>query len=370
MRFAVITHVAHIQKDKQWLAYAPYVREMNIWFKLVDEVEVVAPKGYREQSKIDLSYRHPDLEFTKIPAIQFTSIKNILVSTFKLPYILFTILKACRKADHIHLRCPGNIGLLGCFAQIFFPNKPKTAKYAGNWDPNSKQPMSYRLQKWILSNTVLTKNMQVLVYGHWPSQSRNIRPFFTATYFNDDKTEIIHKDFTKSLNMVFVGSLVKGKQPLFAVKLVEMLNNKGRDIKLDIYGDGVLKEDMINYVKEHDLVDKVTWHGNVDKHTLKQAYKKGHFVILPSKSEGWPKALAEGMFFGAIPIATKVSCVPWMLDQGRRGILIQNDLNEATKYVDDILKNGNLQAMSVASQQWSQQYTMDSFEESIKSLLN
>jgi hypothetical protein len=33
-------------------------------------------------------------------------------------------------ADHIHLRCPGNVGLLGCFIQISFPLKPKRPKYA------------------------------------------------------------------------------------------------------------------------------------------------------------------------------------------------------------------------------------------------
>ena len=70
------------------------------------------------------------------------------------------------------------MGLIGAIVNILFPNKQKTAKYAGNWDPKSKQPWSYRLQKWILSNTFLTKNMQVLVYGEWPNQTKNIKPFF------------------------------------------------------------------------------------------------------------------------------------------------------------------------------------------------
>ena len=44
--------------------------------------------------------------------------------------------KAMKWADHIHLRCPGNIGLLGCIVQIAFPKKVKTVKYAGNWIQN------------------------------------------------------------------------------------------------------------------------------------------------------------------------------------------------------------------------------------------
>ena len=34
----------------------------------------------------------------------------------------------------------------------------------------------------ILSNTFLTKNMQVLVYGEWEGSSKNVKSFFTATY--------------------------------------------------------------------------------------------------------------------------------------------------------------------------------------------
>jgi hypothetical protein len=47
--------------------------------------------------------------------------------------------------------------------------------------PNLKKPWSYQLQQWILSNTFLTRNMKVLVYGVWDGQSQNIYPF-TASY--------------------------------------------------------------------------------------------------------------------------------------------------------------------------------------------
>ena len=104
-----------------------------------------------------------------------------------MPFLCYTIFKAMKKADHIHLRCPGNMGLIGSLIQIFFPNTPKTAKYAGNWDPKSKQPLSYVIQKWLLSSTFLTRNIKVLVYGEWEHQSKNITSFFTASYREEDK---------------------------------------------------------------------------------------------------------------------------------------------------------------------------------------
>ena len=116
-------------------------------------------------------------------------IQSILV----IPKICRSIYKVMKQVNHIHLRCPGNVGILGCIVQVFFPLKSKTAKYAGNWDPKSKQPITYRLQKWILRNTFLSKNIKVLVYGNWPKKSKNILPFFTASYQQHEIKEIAKK---------------------------------------------------------------------------------------------------------------------------------------------------------------------------------
>ena len=43
MKLAIITHVQHIKHGNHYYGYAPYMREMNIWLKHVDEVIIVAP---------------------------------------------------------------------------------------------------------------------------------------------------------------------------------------------------------------------------------------------------------------------------------------------------------------------------------------
>ncbi|APY09991.1 glycosyl transferase [Seonamhaeicola sp. S2-3] len=370
MKFLIITHVLHKKKDDTYFGYAPYVREMNLWLNHVDEVHVVAPLIRGSISEIDLAYKHASLHFTEIPQISFISAISALRSVFKLPTILYAIYKACKKADHIHLRCPGNIGLLGCLVQLFFPKKIKTAKYAGNWDPKAQQPLSYKFQKWLLSNTFLTKNMQVLVYGQWEHQTKNIKPFFTASFYENDIEDLTPKDYTKTLHMVFVGSLVAGKKPLFAIQLVEQLIKQGKRVCLNMYGDGVLRQALQDYINHNNLKSFVFLHGNQSKNVIKNALKQAHFSILPSKSEGWPKAIAEAMFFGVIPIATKVSCVPYMLDFGNRGILIEPEVDLATQHVLNHLKDiAALEAMSKLAATWSQNYTLDYFDSEIKKLI-
>ncbi|AJR03794.1 glycosyltransferase family 4 protein [Siansivirga zeaxanthinifaciens] len=370
MRFLIISHVPHKLYEKQFFGYAPYVREMNIWLKYVDKLEVVAPLSLKTLEVIDLNYEHKFIKFNRIPALAFLSFKSIFFSLLKLPGIFITIFKAMRQADHIHLRCPGNIGLLGCLVQLCFPSKPKTAKYAGNWDPKAKQPVSYKLQKWILSQPFLTRNMQVLVYGAWPHQSKNIKPFFTATFKDSEKTPVTLRDYTEALQMLFVGSLVAGKRPLYAIQIVEGLIKSGITVRLDLFGDGVLRPELEAYVKENGLEPWVVFHGNQDKDVIKTHYKTAHFLILASQSEGWPKAVAEAMFFGCIPIATSVSCVPYMLGDGTKGILIDTDLQAAITQITAALQDAmGLKQMSELASHWSQQYTLDVFEDAIKKLL-
>jgi glycosyltransferase involved in cell wall biosynthesis len=370
MRFLIISHALHKKSGVTVLSYAPYVREMNVWLKHVDEVEVIAPLVPDAISEIDMSYEHPNLVLKEIPSIAFTSILKSISSLIKIPKIFFLIFKACKKADHIHLRCPGNMGLLGCLVQICFPKKQKTAKYAGNWDNKAKQPLSYKLQKWILSHTFLTRNMQVLVYGEWEHQTKNIKSFFTASYYHSEIEKPIKRNYLGGLKFVFVGTLVSGKRPLLALQIIEALQKQGKNVFLDIYGEGILKQELQDYIEKNGLKKVVTLHGNQSQEVIKRALKIAHFSILPSKSEGWPKAISEGMFFGAIPIATAISCVPYMLGNGNRGILIEPNLVDAVMKINDALKNPDkLESMSEKASKWSQQYTLDAFENNIVKLL-
>lgn len=392
---------------------------MNLWLRNVKEVEVVAPLVQVNEPQLEKSYDHNQIIFTQIPAFNLLSLKEGFLAMLKIPVILITIFGAMKRADHLHLRCPGNIGLIACFLQTLFPNKPKTAKYAGNWDPKTAQPWTYKLQKWILSNSFLTRNMQVLVYGEWPKQSKNIKSFFTASFSEKEISVLKEKSFTGNILFIFVGNLVPGKQPLNAIQLIQKLKylfpiQKASVISLEIYGNGPERKKLENYCRSEKLEALVKFRGSRPLEELKLAYHEADFVLLPSLSEGWPKAVAEGMFFGCVPIATAVSCVPWMLDYGNRGILIPDlekreenrekrgekgvargqrsedkggvesrrvesgkfkvdsqDVLEGTveRIINLIEDPEEMRRMSLAAQEWSQQYTLERFEEEIKKLL-
>ncbi|MEH6659112.1 glycosyltransferase [Leeuwenhoekiella marinoflava] len=370
MKFAVITHIKHLKKNGVYYSYAPYVREMNLWFQHVDEVLIVGTFSSEKPGAIDLSYRAKQLDFRRVTDFDILGLQSVFKTLRLLPSVLKIIYKTMQEADHIHLRCPGNMGLLGALVQVFFPHKPKTAKYAGNWKPGAKQPWSYRFQKWILSNTFLTKNMQVLVYGDWPGQRKNVKAFFTATYSEKDKEEMPKRKYDLPLRFLFVGSLSPGKQPVYALELVAELIERGFPSELHVYGEGPERERLNKTAKELQIERQLFLHGNQSSEALKEAYKKSHFLMLPSKSEGWPKVVAEAMWWGVIPIVTPVSCVPWMLDSGKRGVLLQMDLDSDVKRLQEqLLDKNKLKTMAAEAASWSRNHTLERFDAEIKKLL-
>ncbi|MCF6182661.1 glycosyltransferase [Lutibacter sp.] len=457
MKFTIITHAVHKIKEKDVFAYEPYVREMNLWLKYVDEVKIVAPVSNEEIAAIESKYqfqhnetkrhsesacpagrqgeailsneqittshtprndeserhsesacpagrqgeailsneqiatshtpRNDEIKLIEIPSFDITLFKNGLNAIFKIPKILLNIYKAMKWADHIHLRCPGNIGLLGSIVQIAFPSKPKTIKYAGNWDPKSKQPLSYRFQKWLVSNTFLTKNAKVLVYGEWANQSKNIVPFFTASYSEKELLEeqiatsqiYSNKDTKRhsapdaeshKYHFLFVGGLTPGKQPLLSVQVIHQLKEKGYTVQLDVYGEGTEQSKLENYIRTHSLKKEVILHGNTSKEIVKEAYKKAHFLVFISKSEGWPKVVAEAMFWGCLPISSNVSCIPFMLGNGSRGAIANPNINEIVSVVESyICDNEKYQIQVKEAMEWSRQYTLEKFEKEIGKLL-
>ncbi len=368
MNFTVFSSAPLVKKQDGYYAYQPYIREMDLWARHTGPMHFACPVIEDDGGL----YTKIEFPIGRIYALHAFDVKSTTGVFRALRYSivnLFILFGAMRAAGHLHLRCPGNIGLLACVVQIFFPGKKKTAKYAGNWDPKSVQPVSYKIQKWFLNNAFLTRNMTVLVYGQWPGTSRNIKPFFTATYWESDKKPLQPKP-AGPIAFVFAGSLAPGKRPQYAIELVERLRSDGVDAYLNLYGNGSERAKLEDYVKNSGLIQAVRFMGNQPANAVARAFGESHFAILPSRSEGWPKAVAEAMFWGCLPLATAVSCVPYMLDSGKRGVLLNLDLEADAKAVIHLLENPmEYQEKVEAAANWSRQFTLDLFEREIVKLL-
>lgn len=373
MNFLVIGHVIHTFKDGKFFAYGPYVREMNLWAEYVDQLTLLVPFDVnRSPDPIDLPYSHPKVTLEEVPSFNLTSGSELVKAIVNFPVLWIKTWKAMKKADHIHLRCPGNMGLLGALVQVFFSEKVKSTKYAGNWDRSASKPFTYRIQQDILANSTLSKKMQVLVYGEWKGESENIRPFFTASYSENEIQPLNPKVLDRGglINLIFAGGLVEGKQPMISAKVAGKLIQSGLNVRLDFYGEGPERIRLESFIREEGLSEAIFLHGNVPADELKEAYKKAHFLIFISESEGWPKVVAEAMFWGCVPVTTAVSCVPQMLGYGERGDLVKSDVFEIHNTIESYFENPALfDEKGKKAAKWSREFTLERFREEIKHVL-
>ena len=371
MRFCIITHVVHKYHNGKYYGYSPYIKEMDIWNKYPTEVYVIAPLVFSEPNSIETAYKYENIKFISVPEFSTIGILSIVKLIWKVPYITTILFLGILRSDHIHLRCPGNMGLLGAFVQILFPKKKKSTKYAGNWDWTSKQPFSYRIQKSIVRNTFLTRNMHVLVYGDW-KETKNIKPFFTASYSADESVRTSPRDLLPNnpIKLIFVGTLHEGKRPYLSLEATKKLLENGLNCELHFYGDGPELEKLKGFCEKEDLEQSVFFHGNVSADEVKKAYQESHFLIFASQSEGWPKVVAESMFWGCLPMTTAVSCVPEMVGNGLRGDLVEPNVRDITSRIEYYLFNHNeYQSKCENAMIWSREFTLERFEEEIHKLL-
>ena len=137
-----------------------------------------------------------------------------------------------------------------------------------------------------------------------------------------------------------------------------------------MYGNGSEFFKIEKYINDNVLYKDIKLHGNQSKEIVKQAFQKCHFLVFISKSEGWPKVVAESMFWSCLAVSTKVSCVPFMLDDGNRGCLINDNLDDIVEKVEKYIYDKNIYFQQVdRAKKWSQQFTLDTFEEAIKKLI-
>ena len=125
--------------------------------------------------------------------------------------------------------------------------------------------------------------MTVLVYGEWKNQSINIKPFFTATYHDSSKEEVQERNLKDEIKFLFIGTLSEGKRPLLAIQIVEEFFNKGEKVSLTLFGDGIERNMLEQYIESRNLKSYVFLKGNKSKEVVKKELQKAHFFIVAIK---------------------------------------------------------------------------------------
>lgn len=164
--------------------------------------------------------------------------------------------------------------------------------------------------------------------------------------YNAVKDEFFNTERDVEKNtIVTCGRLEEQKNHKMLINAFELVVKEHKKAKLLIYGEGSLRNELLEMIANKGLNDNIKLCGNSDN--IPEVLSKAEIFVLSSDYEGMPNALMEALAVGVPSISTDCPCGgPRMLIKNRvNGVLIdpQNyaDLSSA---ILNILNNKELQA--------------------------
>lgn len=117
----------------------------------------------------------------------------------------------------------------------------------------------------------------------------------------------IKKDINKNVkpSFIFVGDLTKRKDPMALLEAMRIIK-KNKDCILHVVGDGPLRRDLEKKIKKYNLEKNVYMHGFLS--IPYELISNCDVFVLPSYSEGTPRAAMEALFLGVPCVLRDVDC--------------------------------------------------------------
>lgn len=137
-----------------------------------------------------------------------------------------------------------------------------------------------------------------------------------------------------TIDLVDVGGLVAGKDPLLAVDVVAELQRRGHPTRLRLVGDGPLAEDVRRRAAHHGVTEQVTLVGTLDRTGVLAELARADLFLGPTRSDNFYVSVAEAIVSGRPVVAGANGGHAEYLDRQVSRLVPAQD---ATAYADAVL---------------------------------
>jgi colanic acid/amylovoran biosynthesis glycosyltransferase len=143
-----------------------------------------------------------------------------------------------------------------------------------------------------------------------------------------------------------VGRLVEKKGFADLIRACQVLRTVGCQFRCLIVGKGPLEPALRAMIHELGLTDRVELGGAMPREALLELYPRASVVVAPcvvgrdGNRDGLPTVLIEAMALGVPVVATEVTGIPELVQDGRTGLLVpQGDIEALARAIGRLLED-------------------------------
>ncbi|MCA0457696.1 MAG: glycosyltransferase [Chloroflexi bacterium] len=209
--------------------------------------------------------------------------------------------------------------------------------------------------------------------GRW-SSGKPIHQFMAwtdASAFRDRQRDI---PVAAARDLVYAGVLIPRKEVHTLLKAFAAIANEVPDAHLWLVGkpeNTAYTAELHSQTEALGLQSRVTFVGKVSQAELGGYMARGRALVLPSLSEGLPRVVIEAMFSGLAVIASRVSGIPEVIEDGVTGYLMTpKDTAGLTDTLRQMYANPDIEAMTTRARATAEQvFSEGAFLEGYRKLL-
>lgn len=355
----------HLDEHGRLYTHGALAAQLDLWASRFDQVIFCGVRGAGPPPPSFAPYASRNIELVELRPAGGSGWRGKADAVAAAASWARTVVPVLRRTDAVHLRTPCNITLvLIPFARVL--TRRRYAIFAGSWQRYRGEPVSYRLQRWMLRHVF---GGVVHAYVTDESGSGPLRPAFSPVLTDEELTEVAARrdirasaglpGINRPLRLVSVGRFSTNKNQATIIDALRAVAAEGIPAEALFIGDGPLLESVQRAACDVDGVQFVPVAGRQE---VFDAMAWADLNVLASFREGYPKVLLEGISAGALPVAadrpvnrSMVDTRGWTFDPARPGTLV-DALRAAVRADEDEWSQRRSRCLSYA-----RSHTLDAF---------
>ncbi|MEN3056810.1 MAG: glycosyltransferase family 4 protein [Candidatus Methanosuratincola petrocarbonis] len=172
--------------------------------------------------------------------------------------------------------------------------------------------------------------------------------------------------------IICIANLRPEKGIIFLITSIKEVLTYDKRVLLLLVGSGPMLCELKNLIKTLDLDKYVKVLGKIDNDDIPLYLSAADIFVLPSLSEGLPNALLEAMAAGLPIIATRVGGIPYVVEDGKNGLLVNpGSPSDLTEKILLLMRSPELmKKMSETNREKSKSYSWENVVSQLEKLLN